>query len=534
MTNTNKLARAADDTNTPQDSPLVFISYSYDSRDHRAWVLEFAQKLVKNGVQVILDVWDLGLGDDLAKFMEASIQRAHRVLAICSETYVHKADEGKGGVGYEHMIVTSQLIRDIGTNKFIPIFRQQRGGHLTPKALSTRLGVDLSDDTDTEAEFKKLLAQLHNASQINKPQLGPNPFANLPAGASAGLENTDSALAEVGRALSKVASAPNAASSESAVNLATSDVYGRALELARTGNASVWRRFVRNVTSDVHSKIVDWRLRQEMDKGRGQWLPTQLAEEAATIYAPLFATALAGVDSSDERFRHQVGVLYDIVRPSDWIPSGFTSMVNLPKAMGYLFQGLHGALCVDTDQLKLAIELATSSMPNRDGENEPLYLHPDLIGWPESISERSDEAWKYLLGVPRTWPWLSEPFGPNIQTFQASLYAYYLALSILELTVDIAKGNTAGLVNENARGLMFNVPLHLSSISSETRTRAYALLIRQRDAVADIWRSRKVSDVDMVRFWTVWHKFHIASAGRMVFSLRMEPAFGSLISDISG
>jgi hypothetical protein len=32
--------------------------------------------------------------------MEQSVGWADRVLMICTETYVRKADEGKGGVGY--------------------------------------------------------------------------------------------------------------------------------------------------------------------------------------------------------------------------------------------------------------------------------------------------------------------------------------------------------------------------------------------------------------------------------------------------
>jgi len=45
-----------------------------------------------------------------------SVAWADRVLMICTEAYVRKADEGKGGVGYEAMIVTGELVKDLGTD----------------------------------------------------------------------------------------------------------------------------------------------------------------------------------------------------------------------------------------------------------------------------------------------------------------------------------------------------------------------------------------------------------------------------------
>ena len=49
--------------------PRVFISYSHDSAEHKKWVSELASNLVKKGIDVILDQWDLGFGDDVPKFM---------------------------------------------------------------------------------------------------------------------------------------------------------------------------------------------------------------------------------------------------------------------------------------------------------------------------------------------------------------------------------------------------------------------------------------------------------------------------------
>ena len=71
----------------------VFVSYSHDSPEHKRWVTDFSSNLVKNGIDVILDQWDLGLGDDVPKFMEKAVSSSDRVLMICTESYVRKADD---------------------------------------------------------------------------------------------------------------------------------------------------------------------------------------------------------------------------------------------------------------------------------------------------------------------------------------------------------------------------------------------------------------------------------------------------------
>ena len=41
------------------NSPKVFISYSWSSPEPEQWVLDIATELAENGVDVILDKWDL-------------------------------------------------------------------------------------------------------------------------------------------------------------------------------------------------------------------------------------------------------------------------------------------------------------------------------------------------------------------------------------------------------------------------------------------------------------------------------------------
>jgi hypothetical protein len=156
--------------------PTVFISYSHDSEGHKAWVVQLATDLRRNGVDVTLDVWDLAPGQDVAAFMHKGIVTAARVLLICSETYVRKAEEGIGGVGYERLIVTGGVVQSIETKKFIPLLKNN-SVHKVPAFLGPRLYIDFNDDMAYAAKLDDLLRELLGAPANVKPPLGPNPFS---------------------------------------------------------------------------------------------------------------------------------------------------------------------------------------------------------------------------------------------------------------------------------------------------------------------------------------------------------------------
>jgi hypothetical protein len=159
--------------------PVVFISYSHDSPEHKAWVLKLATRLVENGVDTILDQWALSPGQDLSAFMQNGVTKADRVILVCTNQYVAKADGGQGGVGYERLIVTSELVQNIDTKKFLPIVRNNELGPKTPLFLGPRLHIDFSGDQDFNVKLEDLLRELHGAPALTKPPLGPNPFSGM-------------------------------------------------------------------------------------------------------------------------------------------------------------------------------------------------------------------------------------------------------------------------------------------------------------------------------------------------------------------
>jgi TIR domain len=164
--------------------PKVFISYSHDSPQHMEWVLRLATSLRSHGIDAVLDQWDLVLGQDVAAFMADGIRTSDRVLLICSGAYVTKAEAGKGGVGYERLIVTAEVVESIDTIKFIPVIRNNATSHKMPNFIGPRLHVDFSDDRQYEAKLENLVREILRVPALVKPTLGESSFKGEVIGSS--------------------------------------------------------------------------------------------------------------------------------------------------------------------------------------------------------------------------------------------------------------------------------------------------------------------------------------------------------------
>ncbi|OAQ38240.1 hypothetical protein A5893_15705 [Pedobacter psychrophilus] len=155
--------------------PKAFISYSHDTQEHKKWALQLATRLRNNGIDAILDQFELQPGADLPHFMETHLASANKILMICTDKYVAKANKGQGGVGYEKMIITSSLMKNIDANKIIPIIKQS-GTLEVPTFLRSKLYINFSKEDDFEFSYDELVRSIHNSPLFEKPAIGNNPF----------------------------------------------------------------------------------------------------------------------------------------------------------------------------------------------------------------------------------------------------------------------------------------------------------------------------------------------------------------------
>jgi hypothetical protein len=164
--------------------PQAFLSYAWESDQHKIWVQKFAERLYGDGVETILDYWGLPPGSDRPVFMERSIEQCRFVIVICTPTYAQKANSREGGVGYESMVLTAELAKKIDSRKIIPVLRSGDWSSSLPAYLQTKHGVNLRGDPYDEGEYEQLIRTLHG-EPVRHPPLGPKPqFAARPAAAT--------------------------------------------------------------------------------------------------------------------------------------------------------------------------------------------------------------------------------------------------------------------------------------------------------------------------------------------------------------
>lgn len=159
------------------EHPKLFISYSRDNEEHKAWTLKLATDLRQHmGADVIFDQWDLRIGSDLSLFMEQGLSAVSLVMCICSDEYVRKSNSGVGGSGYEKMILTQNLIKNTNVDYIIPVMRCNSNKTL-PFFLGTKLYIDFSNDNEYLSKLNELVARIYNEDIARKPPLGESPFS---------------------------------------------------------------------------------------------------------------------------------------------------------------------------------------------------------------------------------------------------------------------------------------------------------------------------------------------------------------------
>ncbi len=160
-------------------STKVFISYSWSSDTHKDWVVGLAERLRANGVDAILDRWDLKEGQDTIAFMEQMVTdiTVTKVVVVCDRTYVEKADDRRGGVGTESQIISKEVYDKVREEKFVPLFLEKtdEGKPLLPVFFRSRLAIDFTDPSRFEESYDQLLRNLLGRPELKKPSLGKPP-----------------------------------------------------------------------------------------------------------------------------------------------------------------------------------------------------------------------------------------------------------------------------------------------------------------------------------------------------------------------
>jgi len=160
-------------------NPKLFVSYSWTSPEHEKRIVELATELRENGIDVIIDKWDLKEGHDANAFMEKMVTdpSIKKVAIVCDKVYAEKADGRSGGVGTETQIISPEVYAKEDQNKFVAVVTEKddQGKAFLPVYYRSRIYIDLSDSDLYAKNFEQLLRWIYDKPLYIKPELGKKP-----------------------------------------------------------------------------------------------------------------------------------------------------------------------------------------------------------------------------------------------------------------------------------------------------------------------------------------------------------------------
>jgi hypothetical protein len=149
----------------------VFISYSWDSDNHREWVRKLADALEEiNELHVVWDGYDLDALKDKNIFMEAGIYDSDYIIVIATKKYKEKADNRSGGVGIETYLASAVHWDGLQKQDKTKVIVALRETDSVPNYLKGHLYIDFTADLLYSESESKLLKYFRRQPTIPRPQ----------------------------------------------------------------------------------------------------------------------------------------------------------------------------------------------------------------------------------------------------------------------------------------------------------------------------------------------------------------------------
>lgn len=155
--------------------PKVFISYSWDSEEHKNSVLDLADNLRTHGIDCNIDRFEVSLTEGWQSWMRNQIKQSDFVLTVCTEQYKKsfqgKTDLDQGeGITWKGAIINQLICDRISSAKFIPIIFSREAGRYIPQELRkfTYYLLDGSNLDLEEKGYHSLYQHLTNQSKTKE------------------------------------------------------------------------------------------------------------------------------------------------------------------------------------------------------------------------------------------------------------------------------------------------------------------------------------------------------------------------------
>lgn len=152
------------------ENKRIFISYSWDSDNHKEWALNLSNQLEEYfELHITFDQYDLDSFEDKNHFMEKGVFGNDIIIMLITTKYVEKANERLGGVGIETKMSSVRHWEESlsqGKSNIIPVLRE---GSNLPNYLKEKFYIDFRDDSKYHLSFTDLIKHINGTSKAPRP-----------------------------------------------------------------------------------------------------------------------------------------------------------------------------------------------------------------------------------------------------------------------------------------------------------------------------------------------------------------------------
>lgn len=282
------------------------------------------------------------------------------------------------------------------------------------------------------------------------------------------------------------------------------DAYRRAHALAREGDVLGWRQLLQSLQTSYVASLREWQAEHDSQPPREVEAFKEVADGLVESGAGLVAAGLGAVESGRRRFRDQRDTLVQVVLPPDWQRVGSAALVEGPYALGFVFHGLHGALCLRRADPGRAIRLAETYLLTDGRIPQRVCESPELMGWSATLGQNCTIALGYLLEGFGRWNWLSALFASD-REYREAIVGYYLLLNTRELARRLARGD------DIKSAVRPNVPLSFGHGYYEVADGAFLRLLRAEEKLHLVWEGVGITKDQMKEAWQPWMAVHGAA-----------------------
>jgi hypothetical protein len=465
----------------------VFMSYSHDTPEHKDEVKRIAYILrSKFNIDIQGDFYteDMPHGTLFTELMHV-IKIVDKTIMILTPNYKIKADDGQGGVGYESMLITEELYKDLGSSKFIPVILDQQkinNADYFPTFLSSlRKGIFRSQYNNESSFIEAIARAITNRPRDPKPPLGGSGWKEL----------TQPNIPPESINVEYLAQESNAGILFNYVLKITRNGDITAFKLLRTHLIEISNNKLRKLREDHEAKF----------EAKSESNLFAIMDKFVNAMAPVLLTAYAASLSSNEKFTKQDGVMLDLLSIDCWfsrIKPTFIMLRDIPYMLAFTYHHIYGAIHIFNENFPNLIRLLNTKLQNPDtaGDYKPLYKTRHVVANIESLGKDCFLCFKFLLNSYERWEWLKLIFKTE-KEYRNYLVSYQLTIHILSYIFYLQEGNFNQEIN-------FDVPLTFMIAEREQRVAAMNLIMKESDFFQDLLRKSKISKETAITQWKRW------------------------------